>query len=363
MERLILEFVLGFLLVGIIPAVIIGQLQKGAVFSKRILINREIFSIFVLIIFVILSILNRNSDILMGILMGDSLFQILAIGGINKLLVPEDGKKQFSLFQLLQKKRKEYQMIERQRTVHERSSIHYLIFCIILLLFLSADYLLRKNSNQNILSKMDGGILILLFILFLYTMQKEEDGVLQKIKLLFQSEWEIEEQNKIYEEEQNKLKYFLEKVCCFLFLLFFVTIGGFFLIKGLSKIGIEFGISQYSIGLTGIVWSMNFSNIVLSIFDNYQKADSIYQNNNRNTMMEDDYFEKAANRIILFFTFVLGTAVMVRPIYITNYIVYDLIFYAVALLFVWLIKKIDNRLAGSGLTTVYIVFVISVLIR
>lgn len=79
--------------------------------------------------------------------------------------------------------------------------------------------------------------------------------------------------------------------------------------------------------------------------------------------MESDYLEKTANKIILFFTFILGMAVIIRPIIITNYIVYDLIFYATVLLFVWLIRKIDNRLAGSSLTTVYIVFVVSVLIR
>lgn len=364
MERLILEFVIGFIFVGIIPAIMIGQLQKGAVFSKRILISREIFSVFVLIIFVILSIIKENSEILMGILMGSSLFQLLAISGINKLLIPEDGKKQFSLLHLIQKNRKGFQTMEKQGIVHERSSIHYLIFCIILLLFLSADYLLRKNSNQNILSQMDGGILILLFILFLYTMQKEEEaGVFQKLRLLFQSQREIEEQNRLYEEEKNKVKYFYEKLFCYLILMFFVTIGGIFLIGSLSKIGIEFGISQYSIGLTGIVWSMNLSNILLSIFDNYQKSDRINKNSNRNLLMESDYFEKTANRIVLFFTFILGMAIIIRPINITNYIVYDLIFYAITLLFVWLIKKIDNRLAGSSLTTVYIVFVVSALIR
>lgn len=364
MERLILEFFLGFILVGIIPAVMIGQLQKGAVFSKRILISREIFSVLVLIIFVILSILKENSDILMGILMGSSLFQLLAMGGISKLLMSEDGKAQFSLLHLLQKNRKKFQTIEKQRTVYERSSIHYLIFCIILLLFLSADYLLRKNSNQNILSQMDGGILILLFILFLYVMKKgEETGVFLKLRLLFQSQWEIEEQNKLYMEEKNKIKYISENVFCYLVLMVIITIGGIFLINSLSKIGIEFAISQYSIGLTGIAWSMNFPNILLSISDNYQKPDNTNQNSGRTFLLESDYFEKSANIIILFFTFILGIAVMIRPIIITNYIVYDLIFYAVVLLFIWLIKKIDNRLVGSSLTTVYIVFIVYVLIR
>lgn len=364
MEKLILEFVLGFILVGIIPAVMIGQLQKGAVFSKKIIISREIFSILVLVIFVILSILKENSEILMGILMGSSLFQLLAIGGINKLLIPEEKKNQFSFIHLLHKNRKEFQTVEKQIIVHERSSIHYLIFCMILLLFLSADYLLRKDSNQNILSQIDGGILILLFILFLYTMQREEGvGVFQRLRLLFQSKWEIEEQNKLCGEEKYKAKYFLEKVFYYFVLIVMITIGGILLIGSLSKIGIEIGISQYSIGLTGIVWSMNFSNILLSIFDNSQKPDIVSHESNENLLLESDYFEKAANKIILFFTFILGTTVIVRPIIITNYIVYDLIFYSIVLLYVWLIKKIDNRLAGSSLTTVYIVFVVSVLIR
>lgn len=152
----------------------------------------------------------------------------------------------------------------------------------ILLLFLSADYLLRKDSNQNVLSQIDGGILILLFILFLYTTRREDSvGTFQGLKLLFLSKWEIEEQNKLYEEEQNKTKYFLEKIFCYLVLIIMITIGGIFLTGSLSKIGIEFSISQYSIGLTGIVWSMNFSNILLSIFDNYQKPDSINQNSDR----------------------------------------------------------------------------------
>jgi len=345
LEKLILEFVLGFILVGIIPVVMIGQLQRGAVLSKR-MISREIFSVFVVIIFVILSIIKENSDILMGILMGSSLFQLLAIGGINKLLMPEDRKRQFSLLYLLQRNKKDIQTMEKQITVYEKSSIHYLIFCIILLLFLSADYLLRKDSNQNILSQIDGGILILVFILFLYTVLKQEEvGIFEGLRLLFQSKWKI------------------EITLYYLAIIVVITFGGVLIIDSLSKVGIEYGISQYSIGLTGIAWSMNFSSVLLSIFDNYQKPDNSNQKSDGNFLIKSDYFENTGNKIIFFFTFLLGIAIMIRPINITDYIVYDLIFYAMVLLFVWFIKKIDNRLAGSSLTTVYIVFVVSVLIR
>lgn len=339
MEKLILEFICGFFLVGIIPAVIIGQLQKGAVLSKRILISREIYSVFVLIIFSVVSILKGNSEILMGILVGNSLFQLLAMGGINRLLTVEDRKKQFSFSHLLQKKKKEFQTAEALFAVsHERSNIHYLIFCIILVLFLSADYLLRKNSNQNVLSQIDGGILILLFILFVYAVRNGE-------------------------ENGNKTENLMGKIAVYIILAAITAAGAILLIESLSKIGIEFGISQYSVGLTGIAWSMNFTNILLGILNNYQKADEENQGGNRSLLTESDYFERIANQIIFSFTFLLGIAVIIRPIVITNYIVYDLIFYAVILLFVWLLKKIDNRLAGSSLATVYIVFVVSVLIR
>ena len=88
MERVIVEFIGGLFLVGIMP-MIMGQLFNKAVLSKRL--NYNIVFIMTLITVVIWSLINQNSDILIGAVIGSGLFQILVINGVNKLGIQEES--------------------------------------------------------------------------------------------------------------------------------------------------------------------------------------------------------------------------------------------------------------------------------
>lgn len=364
MEELIIEFVCGLGLIGIITVIMIRQLQKEAVFSKKNKIYINIFSVLILVLILGLSVMKENSDILMGTLIGSSLFQLLAIGGVNKLNRLEEKK--ISSREFLRKKNDiEYE--EEKSKIRYRSNVQYLIFCVIFLLFLSADYLLRGEKIQNMLGRIDGIILILLFVVYLYVMQDgEQKGIIRFLKgHLFK-----ERKEKLVEEHNSK-KNLISIIICFLIIGIAIIAGGFLLMESVPKIGIELGITQYVIGVTIMTWCINIPTIISNIIENIQDSDcensfiEEYQTQNRISGKENnnDFMETVSNKIIFSITFLLGLLVLIRPIRITNYIVYDLIIFGIISLLIQLIEKIDNRLAGSSMATAYIGFIVYILMR
>ena len=84
-----------------------------------------------------------------------------------------------------------------------------------------------------------------------------------------------------------------------------------------------------------------------------QNEKRLYSNN-----LNEMNFEEIMRNTIFSITLLLGVAVLIRPIFINTFIIYNLIIFGVAALLVQLAEKIDNRLAGSSMAAVYIGFIL-----
>lgn len=287
-------FILGIFLIGIAPVFITALFQKkNNYFSKAKNKNNFVYLI-TLCNLCVFFLLDKNSDILLGTFIGSSLFQLLAVGGVNQLFYKEkekmDGRGQ------------------------------YLVFCTILLLFLSADYLFTGNIANNMLSRVDGGLMFFLFILYFFICIRKD------LQIHF-----------------PKLVYFLYLIC----LESVILPGSYILSQSIPKIGASFRLSQYLTGMTIVSWCVNISSMLLT----------------REKNQEVNYLEKIMEGTVIAITFLLGGIICILPLFVSTYVVYDLIIFGVISIILQFINKIDNRLAVSSMATVYIVFVIYVFVR
>lgn len=287
----LLQFIFGICVIGILPVVITREFQKGNTFFGKLPCDNNSIYFITLSNILILFLVYKNIDILLGTLLGSSLFQLLAVGGVNELILPIKGRKE--------------------------NNGQYLAFCMILLLFLSADYLLSKEIKNNMLNRIDGGLLLFLFVIYCYFLYRNR---------------EIEKKN-----WRGYITYFVS-------LEIIIAFGGYLLIQSIPKIGVALGISQYLTGLTIVSWCVNLSTMILS-------RKKIEEKN-------INYLEKAMKSTVFSITLLLGGIVLIHPLVISSYMIYDIILFAIITLLLPLIQKIDNRLAGSSMVTVYIAFIV-----
>lgn len=306
-------FILGVLFIGIAPIFI------SALFQKKTDGNIEIKNSNNLIIWIILAnivfffLRDKNTDILFGTLLGSCLFQLLVIGGVNQLFSNlrgnTDGRGQ------------------------------YLAFCIILILFLAADYLLTGNASNNILNRVDGVLLIFLFFLYsFFRIRNEMGSALLKNSVL--SYMEKDSDGKGWGSVKTVVLFIICQEA-------FILAGAYLIAQSAPKLGAMLGIPQYLTGFTIVAWCVNFSSILLPIAKN-QKI---------------NYMEKAVEGSIITITLLLGIASCILQLSVSSYMVYDLILFGLISVGLCFIQKIDRRLAASSMATAYIAFVVYVFIR
>ena len=277
----------GIILTGIIPPFLILSEEKK---------DRGLFS--VTIFFVIVSILiQQNANLLFGILLGSSLFQILVLNGISR--ITSDRRYLFT---------DNYQ------------GGKYLIFGIVLLLFLSADYLLTGKTNNNMISRSDGIILIAVYLLFYLSVHRSGRGTEEKPKRGI----------------KNGI------------IILSIAVGAYFLVAGIGLLAIEISQSQYFMGvLFGGIAANISSGILLSVRRNEPTK----------------YSEQTIENVLLVNTFMIGCTVIIREIRVSQYMIYALMLFALVTIMMEGLKKIDNRLAGSGMVTVYIGIIIYIILH
>lgn len=312
MQKIIL-FILGILLIGIGPILISVLFQKvtngfrNGKYNSYIIYYMTLANIFAFFLY------DKNTDILFGALLGSCLFQLLVIGGVSQLFSSLRGKKD--------------------------GRGQYLAFCIILILFLSADYLLTGNASNNMLNRVDGVLLILFFILYLYFRIRNNITSFMP-KGSFFSYFKIY----VHGEKRGDVRnMFLFVICQEAVILE----GAYLIAQSVPKLGAIFGITQYITGFTIVAWCINFSSILFSIMKN-QKS---------------NYMEKAVEGTIIATTLFLGIASCILQLYVSSYMIYDLILFGIISVGLCFIQKIDSRLAGSSMATAYIAFIVYVYIR
>lgn len=358
MEREIIKYLCGLFLTGIVPPILIRQLQKGAVFSGIIENQRRMLYIVSISSISIISAINKNTEILMGTLIGCAIFQLLGVYGVNKLNAAGNWKEKLPV-----------------------SKIQFLIFCTILLLFLSADYLLRGKAVENIINQVDGGLLIFLFsIYFYFSYIKGEDSALSIYKRQYEIWWKNHKKNTNKQEQIDNFERYssrkkrIAQIFTYLLLIVIILIGNYFLFEGVSKLGVDLEVSQYCAGLTLMAWSVNLLGILLENMawkseDNVSNRESLEIECEdgeallRKAAKEEKKIENLIEGIIFSLTFLLGCIALIEPIMTHIYMIYDLIILGIISILFQFISKIDNRLAGSGMEAVYIGFIVYTLMR
>ena len=326
MRIAIIEMICGIILTGIIPPFLIlagknGKSKKkeeGRYGAKQedSVMGKILFS--VTVFFVIASILiQQNANLLFGIILGSSLFQLLVLNGISR--ITSERKYLFT---------DNYQ------------GGKYLIFVVVLLLFLSADYLLTGKTNNNMISRTDGIILIAIYLVFHLSMHKGTRDKKEKLKE------ETKEKRKAGDNEffrQRRRKGIVNAIT-----LLSIAVGAYVLTAGIGQLAIEMSQSQYFIGVLfgGIAVNIS-SGILLSIERNESTK----------------YNKQTVENVLFVNTFLLGCTALAREIRVSQYMIYVFMLFALVTILMEGLKKIDNRLAGSGMVTVYIGIIVYIILH
>lgn len=248
---------------------------------------------------------QSHSEIVFGNIIGSNIFNLLVILGITGLITP---------------------LVVQSSTVWNEIPLSFL--AVLILFFLSNGI----NSDNKILSRVDGFFLLVFFCLFLYYVfrQLKTDGLTVEIN-------------------QKKLSNL--KIGLFILggLAFLIT-GGRLVVINSVKIATEFGISQTIIGLTIVAAGTSLPELATSIVAAIKKNNDIAVGN----IIGSNVFN---------IFFILGVSALIRPIEYNIKFNFDLylLSFATLLLFIAMFtikkKKLDRWEAGV-LLFIYIVYTI-----
>lgn len=330
MSIAIIEVICGIILTGIIPPFLIlaekgilarksgkgtgrrGEVEKCRTGQEALVIEKLLFSLTVF--FVMGSIvIQQNANLLFGILLGSSLFHLLVLNGISRITCE-----------------RKYLFTDNYQ------GGKYLIFVVVLLLFLSADYLFTGRTNNNMISRTDGIILIAVYLVFHFSMHKHRKDEDRKSRM------EKGAREDEYLRERRRRGIINAAI------LLSIAVGAYFLTAGIGWLAIEISQPQYFVGVLfgGIAVNVS-SGILLSVQENEPTK----------------YGKQTVENVLLVNTFLLGCTVLIREIRISQYMIYAFMLFALSVILIEGFKKIDNRLAGSGMVTVYIGIVVYIILH
>lgn len=266
--------------------------------------------------------LNGNNDIAISNVVGSNFFNLLVVCGVCSMIQPLP--------------------IDRGTLKKE---FPFSIFVEIMLLFLSADYLLHGKRVFNQVSRIDGIFLLVLFVIFLWTTVRFA---------LTKRGGEITDQNLDGKNgtDINTLSVFR----LILYILIGITAikyGGDMVVDNASRIASSFGLSQNMIGLTIVAVGTSLPELVTSVVASKKGESDLAVGN----VVGSNIFN-----VLL----ILGLSSVIHPISITVNNIYDLIFLCTGSIFVWLFAFREgklNRLQGCGMVSIYIIYMIFVCIR
>ncbi len=260
----------------------------------------------------ILSAINGNSDLAFGNIIGSNISNILLILGISAIFTPL--------------------AVQYNTTWKE---IPFAILAIVAVYFMSNDVLF-DNAQSNSLSRTDGILLLLLFVIFLY--------------------YTVELAKEFYAPEGDGAKEYTTLLSIFLIIggLFGLYYGGEMIVDNAVILAKMFGMSERIIGLTIVAIGTSLPELATSVIAAYKnKADiaigNIVGSNIFNTL------------------WILGITATIMPMPISSSINSDVIFnvFVSILLLAAIIffkKYTIARLEGSFFVILYIIYLLSVIL-
>lgn len=255
----------------------------------------------------------KNWELLMGIFIGSSIFHLLIEEGIQQIKI---GK----------------------NTLNKGSNtIKYSIFSSVVLLFVSGDYLLTNKTNGNIISRVDGVVLLAIYLIF----------VVSKLQVAWRTKRENESSfaETIHSFSGEKIIVFKRVV--FIIILEIITgISAYAAISRAAAIGIKYGFSQYVVGAGLLGWMLQIAPIVL-------------------LLNEKDPEEKSNSRIhevLITITVIMGILAILQPISISLKIIMDIVIFVILEIGLYEIRRVDSKIASSLMATAYVMYVLYVIL-
>lgn len=250
--------------------------------------------------------INGNNGVLLGNIIGSNIFNLLIVLGVSGILKPFNEKNQ-----------------------NIKKDYWFSIFTCFILLFLTSDIILF-NKTSNVLSKNDGLILILMFLVYLILIIKRAIN-LNKNKL---------------EIIHQKLKF--SDIFFFVSGLTLLIIGGEWVVDNASKIASNLNLQEGVIGLTIVALGTSLPELATGIVAIRKEKDEIALGN-------------VIGSNILNILFILGISSLINPIAIPVYMFKDLMIMGMIFVIVYYLiftKQKFKRVNGIIMIIIYIIYTI-----
>ena len=264
----------------------------------------------------IIAALNGNDDVSLGNVVGSNLFNTLFVLGVTAFIAP---------------------LIVKSQTI--RKEIPFSFLASITLLVLMADIFLQDFSD-NMLTRSDGIILLLIFAVFLYYI----------FELARKSRNNFGEQpSKIEEKDKNRVKngaFTLGGLAAIVF-------GGDLVVKNSTEIALSLGMSEALVGLTIVAVGTSLPELVTSAVAAWKKESEIALGN----IIGSNIFN---------ILFVLGASATISPIGVNSSLFTDiaiLIVYTIVVLIFALTHLTIGKREGIFLAISYIVYMVYIILR
>jgi len=264
----------------------------------------------------IIAALNGNDDVSLGNVVGSNLFNTLFVLGVTAFIAP---------------------LIVKSQTI--RKEIPFSFLASITLLVLMADIFLQDFSD-NMLTRSDGIILLLIFAVFLYYI----------FELARKSRNDFGEQPSKMEEKDKK---WVKNGTFILGGLAAIVFGGDLVVKNSTEIALSLGMSEALVGLTIVAVGTSLPELVTSAVAAWKKESEIALGN----IIGSNIFN---------ILFVLGASATISPIGVNSSLFTDiaiLIVYTIVVLIFALTHLTIGKREGIFLAISYIVYMVYIILR
>ncbi|RSK29219.1 calcium/sodium antiporter [Bacillus sp. HMF5848] len=262
----------------------------------------------------IIAALEENAGVAIGNIVGSNIFNITLVVGVAALINP---------------------LKVESETI--RKEIPFTLLASIALLILVSDVTLQAVS-ENLITRGDGLVILLFFIIFLYYIFEVARNNREKIK----------EENKGQESTS-----WGKNISLTIGGLVGIILGGELVVNNATEIALFFGMSETLVGLTIVAVGTSLPELITSITAAVKKESEIALGN----IVGSNIFN---------ILFVLGTTAVIHPLTVNSKIIVD-IFIMILLTVILLIFSRTNfkigKFEGMFLVVAYILYIIFVIIR
>jgi cation:H+ antiporter len=260
--------------------------------------------------------LSGNNDIAMSNVAGSNLFNLFMVCGICAIIC--------------------FLPIEKETLKRE---FPFSILAGGILLFMSSDFIFTKDKSSNVISRLDGIILLLLFVLFLLVTMKAMLKAGTKDVII---------------EETDEKPMSMGKCIVYIVIgIIAIRFGGEFVVDSASKIAATFGLSQNVIGLTVVALGTSLPELVTSI---------VAAKKNEVGMAVGNVVGSNIFNVLL----IIGISATVHPIAVTMNSIYDLLYLTITSLGIWIIaykKQKLTKATGIFMIVIYLAYMVYACIR